>query len=106
MIYPRSEYQLRVFEHIDQIEPSTWDALIPVDDIQASHRFIKVCQDANVERAIYRHVMVYKNDYLVAIASFSLLSVQHELLATRRLRAVCVWTRQRFPSYLSVPVLF
>lgn len=99
-------YSVRAFTDIADVDPAAWDAIIDPDDLQATHRFVSVCQRSAVEGAAYRHVMVHCGARLAAIASFSRMDVKVDLLATGVARASIRWIRRRHPSFLVVPVAF
>lgn len=99
-------YGIRAFSDIAEVEPSAWNAVVGADDVQASHEFVSVCQRAAVENALYRHVMVYRDEELVAIASLSRMDVHVDLLTTGFARAAVRWARRLRPSFLVLPVAF
>jgi predicted N-acyltransferase len=99
-------YSIRACSDIAEIEPSAWNAIVDADDLQASHEFVSVCQRADVEQAAYRHVMVYRDEQLVGIASFSRMDVHVDLLTTGLARTAVRWVRRLRPSFLVVPVAF
>jgi len=99
-------YSLRGFSDIAEIDPSAWNAIVAADDLQASHEFVSVCQRAGVEQAAYRHVLVYRDEQLVGIASFSRMDVHVDLLTTGLARTAVRWVRRLRPSFLVVPVAF
>jgi hypothetical protein len=72
----------------------------------ASHAFVKACEAANVENARLRHVMVFRDERLVATASLSLMDVSLDLLDSSNLRPFFISIRKRYPSFMRVPVLF
>ena len=92
--------------HIDEVAPAEWDALLGPADVQLSHRFVKTCQDAGVEDATYRHVLLYDREGLACIATFSFMQVALELLTSRRLRRAVRAARRVRPGFLRIPVLF
>jgi predicted N-acyltransferase len=97
---------VRCFDRIDQIDPNEWDAVVNPDDLQATHRFIRVCQGSGVEDARYRHLMAYEGGRLVGVASLTLLGVELDLLADRTVQRLSRHMRSLYPSFLKVPVLF
>ncbi|HYT70365.1 MAG TPA: peptidogalycan biosysnthesis protein [Gemmatimonadales bacterium] len=99
-------YAVRAFADIADVDSTEWDAILDPDDLQATHRFVSVCQRSGVEGAAYRHVMVYRGERLAAIASFSRMDVKVDLLATGFARAGIRWVRRHRPSFLVVPVAF
>jgi hypothetical protein len=101
-----SGLRLRVHRHIAEIDPAEWDALVPAEEIQMSHRFIRLCQDSRVENAEYRHVVVEDATGACAVASCSAMRVRLDLLAPRPVRAPMRGLRRFLPSFMIVPVLF
>jgi hypothetical protein len=99
-------YEVRTVQDIAAVDPAEWDALVDPDDLQASHRFVTVCQRSGVEDADYRHVLVYDGAQPVAIASFSRMDARLDLLAWRPLRALAARIRRRRPRFLRLPVAF
>jgi len=99
-------YNIRAFSDIAEVEPSAWNAIVAADDLQASHAFVSVCQRAGVEHAAYRHVMVYRHNQLVAIASLSRMDVHVDLLTKGLARTAVRWVRRLRPNFLVVPVAF
>lgn len=101
-----SDLRLRLHRHIAEIDPAEWDALVPAEEIQMSHRFIRLCQDSRVENAEYRHVVVEDATGVCAIASCAAMLVRMDLLAPGLVRGPIRGLRRVHPSFLVVPVLF
>jgi len=99
-------YAVRAFADIADVDATEWDAILDPDDLQATHRFVSVCQRSGVEGAAYRHVMVYRGDRLAAIATLSRMDVKLDLLSSGIARASIRWVRRQRPSFLVVPVAF
>jgi len=99
-------YHVHTSPDIASIDPAEWDAIVAPDDLQATHRFVSICQRSGVEQAAYRHVMVRCDGRLVAVATFSRMDVRLELLAHRRLRAAVQRIRRVRQRALIVPVAF
>jgi GNAT acetyltransferase-like protein len=98
--------RIRVVNDIREVEPAEWDSFLVPDDLQASHRFIEVCQTSDIEQAGYRHVLVYRDGRLEGIASLSMMRVALDLLAPRVVRDPAGLVRRRWSRFLRVPVLF
>lgn len=98
--------RVRVHRDIHDVPADEWDRLVPPEEIQMSHRFVRVCQESGVERAAYRHVLIHDDRGLCAIASLSAMQVRLDLLAPRLTRAPVRIVRRLYPSFLVVPVLF
>jgi GNAT acetyltransferase-like protein len=96
----------RVVRDIREVEPAEWDSFLAPDDLQASHRFVEVCQTSGIEQAGYRHVLVYRDGRLEAVASLSMMRVALDLLAPRVVRDPAGLIRRRWSRFLRVPVLF
>lgn len=104
-----SDWNVRVVQDVDLVEPGIWDALLDSDDLQATHRFVRVCQGSGVEDARYRHVVITDAAGPVAVASLSALHVQLDLLAPPRARRVTAVARRllRLPLVVvGLPVSF
>ncbi len=97
--------ELHVFHDIDDVNPAEWDALVPPDAIQISHRFIRCCQRSGVENALYRHVLVYRDDTPVAVASFSRMVVSLDVLATGTMKRLIRTAQRVRRGFLNLPVL-
>jgi predicted N-acyltransferase len=98
--------RVRVEYDIDRIDPAEWDSLLDKDDLQATHRFVKVCQHSGVASARYRHVMLYDSRGILGLASFSSMPVALDCLSSGTARAVIEKARRWHPSLLRVPVVF
>lgn len=104
---PRSrETTVKVCSDVTDVDASEWDALAGPDDLLATHRFVRVCQDAGIAEAVYRHVRVYQSGRLAAVATLTRMAVRLDLLASNRTRAVTDSIRSLYPAVLRVPVLF
>ena len=99
-------FDVRLYDSIAHVDPSEWDAFLDPDDLQATHRFVTVCESSQVADAVYRHVLVYQGDDLVAIASFSQMEVALDLLAGHAAQAAIRFARAWRPSFARVPVAF
>jgi hypothetical protein len=95
-----------VHQHIADIPASEWDQFLDAGDIQATHRFVKVCEDSNIEDATYRHVIVRREGRVAAIATFSAFVVGLDVLATGSTRAFLSVLRRVVPRFMRVPVVF
>jgi len=94
-----------VTDDIDQISPHMWDALLDHEDLQASHRFVRVCQRSGVEDAKYRHILLSRGGRTVGTATLVSLHVRLELLAGPGLRRPVTVARELFPGVLRLPVI-
>ena len=98
--------RIQIYRDINQIEPAQWDSILDPEDLQASHRFIRVCQDSGVENAQYWHCMFYQNRELVAIATFFKLEVSIDLLSGKKTRRIVGITRRLWKNFLRIPMIF
>jgi hypothetical protein len=105
---PRAVGSLRVRIHrdIDDIDPDEWDSLLAADELQLSHRFVRLCQRSRVEDADYWHLLFSERDRLCAVASLSRMYVCLDVLASGATRSVIRALRRRYPSFLRVGLLF
>jgi len=99
-------FTVRRAADITAFDRAAWDAVLDPDDLQTTHRFISVCQDARVEAAAYRHVMVLGDGVVDAVASFSRMDVRLELLSPTPFRSLVGRARRWAPRLLRVPVAF
>jgi predicted N-acyltransferase len=98
-------YTVRVYERIEEADAAEWNSILSPDDIQATHEFINTCQSAEVENALYRHLMIYEGDQLVSVASLSLMTVSLDLLSSGVTRKIIRLMRRLRPNFLRVPLL-
>lgn len=99
-----SRLDVRVFQHIDEVAPAEWDALLGEDDLQATHAFVKVCQDSGVEQAAYRHLLVMDGGRAAGLATLSVMNVSLDLLTTGAIRALIRFVRRGVRGFLRMPV--
>jgi hypothetical protein len=66
---------------------------------------VRVCEDADVEGASYRHVAVRDGGALAGIATLSLLRARLDLLSGTGLRGLSAGVRRLRPTFLTLPVL-
>jgi len=99
------ELEVTVTADIDEISPTLWDAHLDPDDLQASHRFVRVCQRSGVEEAKYRHVLITRGGRTVATASLACLHVRLELLAGPAVRRLVAASRVLRPNLLRIPIV-
>ena len=100
------DYVVRTHSDIADVDAREWDSLLEADDLQATHRFIGVCQRSRVADAAYRHVTVHGGGDLLAIASFSRMQVELDLLSPGVVRGVTRAVRRWRRDFLRVPVAF
>jgi hypothetical protein len=100
-----NELAMTVTDDIDRISPRMWDAHLDPNDLQASHRFVRVCQRSGVEDATYRHVLITRDGHTVATASLTCLHVRLELLAGPAVRRLVAASRRLHPSLLRIPMV-
>ena len=98
--------RIQIYRDINQIEPAQWDSILNSEDLQASHRFIRVCQDSGVEDAQYWHCMFYQDCELVAIATFFKMNVSLDLLSGQKMRQIVGITRHLWKKFLRIPMIF
>jgi predicted N-acyltransferase len=98
--------RLELATSIADFDPQPWDAVATSDDLQATHRFVRACEDSGVEHAAYRHAIVWDAEGPAAVASFSRMLVSLDLLSTGVTRAAIRAARHVRPAFLRVPVVF
>jgi predicted N-acyltransferase len=101
-----SSYTVHVYERIEEADAAAWDSIVGPDDLQATHRFIRTCQDAAIENALYRHVMIYDRKGPVSVASLCLMQVSLDLLSSGVTRKVIRLLRSLQPDFLRIRLLF
>jgi len=95
-----------VHADLDEVDPREWDSILAADDLQATHRFARVCRDARIEDAAFRHVLVRQHGRLAAVTSLTRLTVSLDLLSPGPLRRIAGAVRRVAPGFLRVPVIF
>lgn len=95
-----------VVRDIREFAATEWDSLVAPDDLQATHRFVTACQESDIERAEYRHVLIFRRRTLEAIATLSAFRVPLDVLATGPARHTIATVRRAWPNALRVPVVF
>ncbi len=95
-----------VHADVGEIDPREWDGLLAADDLQASHRFARVCRDARIEDAVLRHVVVRRRGRIAATASLTRMTVSIDLLSPGPLRGIADAVRQARPRFLRLPFVF
>jgi hypothetical protein len=98
-------YTVRLYEQIEEVDAAEWDSIVGPDDLQATHRFIRTCQGAAVENALYRHVMIYDANGLVSVSSLSWMQVSLDLLSSGMTRALIRRLRALRPDFLRLRLL-
>jgi predicted N-acyltransferase len=96
---------VRIVRHIDDVSAAEWNSIVPVDEVQTSHAFVRACQDSGIENAKYWHVMVYRAGELAGIATLSLVDIPLDLLSTGITRRVIGAVRRVRPALLRPAVL-
>lgn len=96
--------EVRAFRHIDDVDPAEWDGFLGEDDLQATHAFVKACQDSGVEQAAYRHLLVMNGGRVAGLATLSVMTVSLDLLTTGALRGLIRFVRRGVRGFLRVPV--
>jgi hypothetical protein len=98
--------RVRIHRDIDDIDAAEWDSLLGPEELQLSHRFVRLCQLSRVEGADYRHLLVYENDRLCCVASLSRMDVCLDVLSSGATRTLIRSVRRRLPGFLRVGLLF
>lgn len=100
------ELEVCIFRDIREVEASEWDSILDPDDLQMSHRFIRACQEAQIETAEYWHLMLYQQDRLCCVASLCRFRVSLEVLSKGLVQTFIRTVRRIRKTFLDVPVLF
>lgn len=101
----RPDLSIRVYERIGDVDPAQWDSLLTAEDLQVSHRFVRICEDSAVENAVYRHVMIERAGRLAAVATLCRIEVSLDLLSSGGTRSAIRWARRWRSSFLRVPMV-
>lgn len=88
------------------VPASEWDSLLEPDDLQATHRFVRACEEADVEGAEYRHLMIHIDGTLAAVATLCRMRVKLDLLSAGAGRRLIRGVRRFRSGFLEVPVIF
>lgn len=91
---------VRACRSIQEVAETEWDSLVPPDELQMRHAFVRACQDAGVADAEYRHLTIYRHGTLVGIASIFRMDVRLELLCPGFLRSLIETVRRWRPAFL------
>jgi hypothetical protein len=101
-----SDVQVRVWRNIEEVRPAEWDFLLGPDDLQQSHRFVRLCQESRVEDAEFWHLLLYQGGRLCGVATLSRMHAHLDLLAADLPRRLLGAVRRCWPGFLRVPILF
>src|SRR3954451_12088756 len=102
---PAGPLQVRVYRDVNDVPAGEWDSLLGPDDLQTSHRFVRICQEA-CQEAEYWHLVAYQGERPCGVATLSRMSVRLDLVATGLTRSLLHLPRRVWPGVLRVPVLF
>ncbi|HKI36788.1 MAG TPA: GNAT family N-acetyltransferase [Gemmataceae bacterium] len=97
--------RVRIHRDIDEIDPAEWDGLLADEELQLSHRFVRLCQRSRVEDADYWHLLVYQEDRLCGVASLSRMHVPLDVLSSGMTRCLIRSVRRRHPAFLRIGLL-
>ncbi|WP_137128465.1 GNAT family N-acetyltransferase [Roseomonas sp. HF4] len=97
---------LRIEADIARIDPVAWDSILAPEDLQASHRFVALCQSSKIEGASYRHLLFHEGGRPVATATLFVMRVGLDALAAPGLRRAIGAARRAWPGFLELPVAF
>lgn len=98
--------EVEVARDINLVDLTNWDPLVTDDDLQATHRFVRTCQESGIEDAKYWYLLLYKDSVPVAFAALSLITVSIDLLSTEPIRKLICGLKRIRPNFLRIPVLF
>jgi predicted N-acyltransferase len=101
-----SGIEVRLFRDVNEVPAAAWDGLLDPDDLQQSHRFVRLCQESRVEDADSWHLMLYQGERLCATATLSRMYARLDLLSSGLPRGLVGAVRRAWPGFLRVPVLF
>jgi hypothetical protein len=99
-------HTVREFRTITEVPETEWDSLLDPDDLQATHRFVRLCERSAIEGAEYRHLLIRRDEGLVATATLCLMRVRLDLLASGLVRRLARGVRRLRPAFLELQVVF
>lgn len=102
----RFRWQVELRRSIHDFSPDEWNSFIEAGDLQATHAFVRACQESGIAETDYRFLMIRDEDGPACVAALSIMPVPLELLAPRWARGVIRGARRVRRSFLKVPVLF
>lgn len=96
--------RIETFASIHDIEPQLWDSIVIPGEIFHHWQFLQITEDAKVEDALFRYLLVYDGEKLVANTvlsafSFSLSLFMSDVQLVRQLN-------KRFPRLFNIRMLF
>ena len=97
--------RVRAEDDIRAIDPERWDAILHPDDLLATHRFVRTCQESRIEMARYRHLLIEDAGGPLAIASLSAMEFRVDLLAPGWVRRGAESVRRSRPRFLRSPLV-
>lgn len=98
--------EVRVYRDIKNVDAAEWDRILDPDELQQSHRFIRLTQDSEIEQAEYWHLMFYADGELCGIATLTRLRLCLDLLASGFVQLMAKSVRKCWNNFLRCPVLF
>ncbi len=98
--------EVRLFRNSNDVPAALWDSLLGPDDLQMSHRFVRLCQEARVENADYWHLMIYQEGELCCVTTLSRMTLYLDLLAGDWPQSLSRTVRRCWPGFLRLPILF
>ena len=100
----KSRFEYRIFQTMENIEPSIWDSLFDASDIFHSHSFLFTLEQSHVEDAHYHYVVFYENEKPIASAVLSDFAIQLDLFIGQNRFAQ--WLKKLKPDFFYVKILF
>jgi len=100
-----SGIEVQVHPDIREIDPGVWDAVVPADELQSSHAFVTTCQEAGIEGAEYRYLVVLRGGRPIGVATLTRMQVPLDLLSTGSTRKAIAALRRRVPGALRPTLL-
>lgn len=95
--------ELKKYNSIHAIDPEHWDGILDDEDVFHSWQFIRIVEDGKVENSLFRYLLFYKNDQLVASTVFSAFTISLDIFISD-----AAWVRkikQWRPNFFNIKIL-
>lgn len=99
------EIHVEIYRNIDDVDVAIWDRALTSCDAFMSHDFVAACQASEIEDAEYWHLVVWRRDVPVGIATIHQMDVNLDLLTVGITRRLVQAVKSAFPAFLRVKLL-
>ncbi|MGV8075653.1 MAG: peptidogalycan biosysnthesis protein [Syntrophobacteraceae bacterium] len=97
--------ELRVFNSITEVDKKIWDSIIPKAEILKKYDFLRIIESSNINDCIYRYLMVYEYETLVASATLFCMKFQLDILSPEFIKKASSFIRKFYPGFLTLSLL-